>query len=83
MMKVQNGRPVYTLTFDDADLLELHNALLERPFKVAAPLINRINSQLAAQREPGAVPPDGGKDLPELPEGADYIRHQNGMPRPS
>lgn len=45
-----------TLTLDNNDLQVLNAALSEVPFKFAAPLIGKINKQIAEQR--GGVPPE-------------------------
>ena len=44
-----------SLRFTPQQLLELNDALVERPFKVAAPLIASINEQIRAQRAPLAL----------------------------
>lgn len=51
-----------TLILDNGDLQVLNAALGELPFKFAAPLIGKINNQIAQQR--GIEPPPG----PEIPE---------------
>jgi hypothetical protein len=44
------------ITLDNNDLQVLNAALAEVPFKFAAPLIGKINKQIAEQR--GGVPPE-------------------------
>ena len=39
----------YTVTIDEKDLAVLSMALVELPFKVAAPLIDKLNRQIAEQ----------------------------------
>lgn len=48
-----------TITLNDKDLQVLNAALAEAPFKFAAPLISKINSQLASQQE--GSPPFAGE----------------------
>lgn len=42
---------VYTLKFTDAEMQVITGALVELPFKVAAPLINNINAQVRASMD--------------------------------
>lgn len=77
-MKIINGKQIFDLEVDDADLQTLNNALIQQPYGAVARTIEKINRQLAAQKKPTNVPAD---ELPALPEGADYVRHQGGMPR--
>lgn len=49
------------LELTDDDLLVLNDALMEMPFRRAAPLVHKINEQLATQRELALVE----KDVPE------------------
>lgn len=46
-----NTEQTYTLSLTDKDLQILAAALDEVAFKLAAPLINKINSQLSQKRE--------------------------------
>lgn len=39
----------YTVTVDEKDLAILSTALVELPFKVSAPLIDKLNRQIAEQ----------------------------------
>jgi hypothetical protein len=78
-MKILNGRKVFELELDEQDLLVLHTALIRQPYADVALVIDKINRQLAPQTQPQSPSPP--QELPPLPEGADYIRHQNGMPR--
>lgn len=41
-----NTEKTYSLSLSDADLQVLAKALDEMPFKLAAPLINKINTQI-------------------------------------
>jgi hypothetical protein len=77
-MKILNGRKLFEIEVDENDLLVLHTALIRQPYAEVALLIDKINRQLAPQTQPNPTP---SQELPPLPEGADYIRHQNGMPR--
>lgn len=63
------------LTADDLALIHLALTKYPLPFDQVGPLIQRIGAQINKQ--------NNGSDLPPLPEGADYIRHQNGMPQTS
>lgn len=47
----------YTITFDQAQLVLLNKALVELPFKEAAPLINHINKELSSPAEPDEESP--------------------------
>ena len=40
----------YTLLLDENDLQILNDLLIEAPFKIAAPLINKINNQIKEQK---------------------------------
>jgi hypothetical protein len=40
------------LDFDDADLAVLNQALMQMPYGAVAPLINKINEQIAEQKKP-------------------------------
>lgn len=52
----------YTLRLTDEDLSHISMALQDVPFRVAAPLIQKINAQLTAAREAAAAddPPATG-----------------------
>jgi hypothetical protein len=41
----------YTLVLDDKDLAALNTILGEMPYKLAAPLVKKINEQIAAQNK--------------------------------
>jgi hypothetical protein len=60
------------LTADDLALIHLALTKYPLPFDQVGPLIQRIGLQIKGQTN---------GDLPPLPEGADYIRHQGGMPQ--
>jgi hypothetical protein len=79
-MKIINGKRIHEIELTDEHLLVLHEGLMSVPFGRAAPVVNHINAQLPKPEAPpnlSLVP----TELPPLPEGADYIRHQGGMPR--
>lgn len=40
----------YTVTIDENDLQVLSAALIELPYKISAPLIDKLNRQIAEQR---------------------------------
>ena len=42
----------HTLTFSDEDMAVIERAIAELPFRVAAPLVQRINQQLSDQQQP-------------------------------
>lgn len=58
---------IYTLHLNDEDMEALHAGLMLIPFGKAAPVVNKINNQIAAAERPK---PDDQK----LPEGADHDR---------
>lgn len=39
----------YQLVFNEKDLIILNQLLMDAPFKIAAPLINKINEQISTQ----------------------------------
>lgn len=47
---------MYTLTFDGDDMALIERAIAELPYRLAAPLVNRINSQLAASNDAASEP---------------------------
>jgi len=61
------------LTAEDLALIHLALTKYPLPFDKVMPLINRIGAQIKDQTN--------GVDLPPLPEGADYIRHQGSIPQ--
>lgn len=80
-MKIINGRKLFDLEVDESDLLILHTSLIRQPYAEVALLIDKINRQLATQTKSSEEPLCDPPNLPPLPEGADYIRHQHGMSR--
>ena len=42
----------YTLTLNDNDMAVLNTILGEMPYKLAAPLVKKINEQIEAQKKP-------------------------------
>lgn len=48
----------YLLKLTPADLAALDRALQELPFRLAAPLVAKINAQIREQQQPPEVPPD-------------------------
>lgn len=46
----------YSITLNDQELNILSAALVELPFKVAAPLVAKINQQIAKQQSPVEAP---------------------------
>lgn len=52
----------YTLKFTEQEMGVLSAALVELPFKIAAPLIDRLNRQIAAQQ---AVKPASKQETKE------------------
>jgi hypothetical protein len=80
-MKIIDGKRVFDLELDENDLGALHAALIKEPYAAVALTIEKINRQIVAQQKPVSAAPS--IDLPPLPEGADYIRHQGGMPKSS
>ena len=58
-----------TLTFTQEQLQVLNTALLEIPYKLAAPLISSINSQIQRQfdkREDDEAPTGSNRNLPQV-----------------
>jgi hypothetical protein len=49
----------YLLKLTPADLSVIDRALQEMPFRIAAPLINKINAQIAAQQQQSRSADDG------------------------
>lgn len=41
----------YTITLTEQEMLVLNDLLLEAPYKVAAPMINKINAQITKSDE--------------------------------
>lgn len=80
-MKIINGEQHFEINLNSNDMLILHTCLTKYPWPAEEmqPLLVKINDQVQAQSKPVQVP-TVAKDLPPLPEGADYIRHQGGMP---
>ena len=46
----------YSITLSEQELNILSAALVELPFKVAAPVISKINQQIAKQQSPVDIP---------------------------
>lgn len=76
-MKIVNGVRIHTIELTDQAINTIHRlaTLAMAPHQA---LLDEIAPQLPQQPQPSAPPP--APDLPPLPEGADYVRHQNGMP---
>lgn len=55
----------YHLEMNEADMLEIHHALIKRPFENVAPLINKINQQISMQNKSTS---DKEKPMPEIPK---------------
>lgn len=78
-MKILNGEQHFEINLNGREMMILHTCLTKYPWPAEemSPLLVKINDQVQTQSKPMQVP----KDLAPLPEGADYIRHQGGMPR--
>lgn len=50
----------YTLTFTQQQLDTIGHALGEIPFRLAAPVVQSINAQIAAQQQAAAKAPEAG-----------------------
>lgn len=50
--------PKITISFTPQQLQVLNNALVELPFKVAAPMIDHINKEIVAQQQKVENEPD-------------------------
>jgi hypothetical protein len=82
-MKIVNGAQVFEYEFSDAQILLIQRGVAKIPLEEALDAWNSIQRQIATHRQAmqAPTPPTNGADLTPLPEGADYDRHHNGMPK--
>lgn len=54
----------YTITVTEEDLGVIVRALMERPYREAAPLLGRLDAQIAEQQKPPAEEPPAEEAVP-------------------